>query len=140
MLQAGAADLKKVTKAWQEGRISNFDYLLFCNVASGRSFSDLTQYCVFPWVLSDYASKELDLDSPASFRDLSLPMGAMDPQRLSVLVRRFREMPREEVLFWLYAQARRQSLSWPIAFCTLILFCDCPASQHSYPRGPVPGQ
>ncbi len=30
---------------------------------------------VFPWVLADYTSPTLDLGSPASFRDLSKPMG-----------------------------------------------------------------
>lgn len=89
--------MKAVTRAWQHGQISNFDYLLFCNFASGRTFSDLTQYCVFPWVLADYTSKQLQLDSSDSFRNLSLPMGAIDPQRLSVLLQRYHEMPREEV-------------------------------------------
>ena len=35
--------LSKVTTAWQAGRISNLDYILFCNLAAGRSFNDLTQ-------------------------------------------------------------------------------------------------
>lgn len=26
-----------------------------------RSFQDLTQYSVFPWVIHDYTSKDLDL-------------------------------------------------------------------------------
>ena len=48
-------------------------------------------------MLAEYTSEQLDLDLPETFRDLSLPMGAIDPQRLSVLLQRFREMPREEV-------------------------------------------
>lgn len=31
---------------------------------------------VFPWVLADYTSEALDLNDPASFRDLSKPVGA----------------------------------------------------------------
>ena len=42
----------------------------------GRSFNDLTQYPVVPWTLADYTSPKLDLSNPASFRDLSKPMGA----------------------------------------------------------------
>lgn len=30
---------------------------------------------VFPWVLADYTSDTLDLNDPASFRDLSKPIG-----------------------------------------------------------------
>ncbi len=41
--------------------MSNFDYLMFLNFESGRSFQDFTQYPVFPWVLADYSSSELDL-------------------------------------------------------------------------------
>lgn len=30
-----------------------------------------------PWVLADYASPALDLSSPQTFRDLSLPVGEL---------------------------------------------------------------
>ena len=51
------------------------------NTFSGRSYNDWTQYPVFPWVLKDYVSDELDLNNPASFRDLSKPMGAQSARR-----------------------------------------------------------
>ena len=41
------------------------------NTLAGRSYNDLMQYPVFPWVLADYTSEELDLASPATFRDFS---------------------------------------------------------------------
>ena len=41
---------------------------MFLNREAGRSFQDLTQYPVFPWVVADYASATLDLDSDATFR------------------------------------------------------------------------
>ena len=37
----------------------------------GRSYNDLNQYPVFPWILRDYTSKQLDLSNPDTFRDLS---------------------------------------------------------------------
>lgn len=57
------------------------------NTLAGRSFNDLTQYPVFPWVLCDYVSDELDLDNPGVYRDLSKPMGAIGEAR----ARQFRE-------------------------------------------------
>ena len=42
--------LSSATSKWIKGEISNFDYLMHLNVAAGRSFQDLTQYPVFPWV------------------------------------------------------------------------------------------
>lgn len=51
------------------------------NTLAGRTYNDLTQYPVFPWVLRDYESEELDFTSPETFRDLSKPMGALSPRR-----------------------------------------------------------
>lgn len=69
------------TKKWLKGEISNFHYLMLVNTMAGRTFNDLTQYPVFPWVLADYTSEELDLKDPKTFRDLSKPMGAQSLQR-----------------------------------------------------------
>uniref|UniRef100_K3W8J6 BEACH domain-containing protein n=1 Tax=Globisporangium ultimum (strain ATCC 200006 / CBS 805.95 / DAOM BR144) TaxID=431595 RepID=K3W8J6_GLOUD len=52
------------------------------NTFAGRSFNDLTQYPVFPWVLSNYEDESLDLSDARNFRDLSKPMGALNPARL----------------------------------------------------------
>ncbi|KAL5618036.1 hypothetical protein FOVSG1_000258 [Fusarium oxysporum f. sp. vasinfectum] len=73
-------------KKWQKGEISNFHYLMMVNTMAGRTFNDLTQYPVFPWVLADYTSEDLDLDDPNTFRDLSKPMGAQTPNRVGGFV------------------------------------------------------
>ena len=82
-------DVKRLAKAllekWQKGSISNFDFLMKLNIYAGRSYNDLSQYPVMPWVLADYESEELDLTNPQSFRDLTKPMGAMDPGRLELM-------------------------------------------------------
>ncbi|KAI0597278.1 hypothetical protein F4775DRAFT_602867 [Biscogniauxia sp. FL1348] len=72
-----------IMRRWQKGEISNFHYLMLINTMAGRTFNDLTQYPVFPWVLADYTSDELNLDDPATFRDLSKPMGAQTARRQS---------------------------------------------------------
>ena len=69
------------TRKWVKGEISNFHYLMLVNTLAGRTFNDLTQYPVFPWVIADYKSEELDLTNPRSFRDLSKPMGCQTPER-----------------------------------------------------------
>ncbi len=51
------------------------------NTLAGRTFNDLNQYPVFPWVLADYTSPSLDLNAPASYRDLSKPVGALNEKR-----------------------------------------------------------
>lgn len=62
--QAEGGWLRRVTGAWQAGRLSNLDYLLFLNLAAGRSFCDLGQWPVAPWVLANYTSERLDLSDP----------------------------------------------------------------------------
>lgn len=71
----GQATTNPATRRWIKGEISNFHYLMLINTMAGRTFNDLTQYPVFPWVLADYTSDELDLTNPKTFRDLSKPMG-----------------------------------------------------------------
>ncbi|KAG5488568.1 hypothetical protein JIQ42_00176 [Leishmania sp. Namibia] len=83
----------RATALWRNRLLSNFDYLLVLNVLAGRTLNDMTQYPVFPWVLSDYTSEVLDLDNPATFRDLSMPIGACGGSDRRELVRqRYTEM------------------------------------------------
>lgn len=41
----------------QRGEISNFQYLMHLNTLAGRSYNDLMQYPVFPWILADFDSE-----------------------------------------------------------------------------------
>ncbi|KAI3886193.1 hypothetical protein MKX03_010713 [Papaver bracteatum] len=66
---------KSFSKRWQNGEISNFQYLMHLNTLAGRGYNDLTQYPVFPWVLADYESETLDLTDQNTFRKLDKPMG-----------------------------------------------------------------
>lgn len=66
----------KWTEMWMRREISNFEYLMQLNASAGRSYNDITQYPIFPWVLQDYESSELHLDDPKVYRDLKRPIGA----------------------------------------------------------------
>lgn len=85
-----AASANPATKRWLKHEISNFHYLILVNAMAGRTFNDLTQYPVFPWVLADYTSEELDLTNPKTFRDFSKPMGAQTPARAYEFQERYR--------------------------------------------------
>ncbi|KAI8602080.1 hypothetical protein EDD21DRAFT_372860 [Dissophora ornata] len=75
------SSIADITAKWEKHDISNFQYLMHLNTMAGRTYNDLTQYPVFPWILADYTSEELDLTNPKTFRDLSRPMGAQTPDR-----------------------------------------------------------
>ncbi|XP_057676681.1 neurobeachin a isoform X5 [Corythoichthys intestinalis] len=78
-----------MTQRWQRREISNFEYLMFLNTIAGRTYNDLNQYPVFPWVLTNYESEELDLTLPGNFRDLSKPLGALNPKRAAFYAERY---------------------------------------------------
>ncbi|KAL7542224.1 hypothetical protein ACHAXR_011601, partial [Thalassiosira sp. AJA248-18] len=71
----------KITSQWVQGKITNFDFIMHLNSFAGRTYNDLTQYPVFPWVLADYESEEIDLNDPKVYRDFSKPMGAQNDTR-----------------------------------------------------------
>ena len=85
-----ASSMNPATKKWLKGEISNFHYLMLVNTMAGRTFNDLTQYPVFPWVLADYTSEELDLNNPKTFRDFSKPMGCQTQERQREFKERYR--------------------------------------------------
>eukprot|EP01022_Parablepharisma_sp_SALTPOND_P026736 TRINITY_DN64738_c0_g1_i1.p1 TRINITY_DN64738_c0_g1~~TRINITY_DN64738_c0_g1_i1.p1 ORF type:complete len:763 (+),score=62.32 TRINITY_DN64738_c0_g1_i1:371-2659(+) len=90
------ADVEYNSQLWVDGKLSNYDYLLFLNRIASRTFNDLSQYPVFPWVLSEYYSSStcifsqpcinpqiaLDLSNPEVYRDLSKPIGALNAKKL----------------------------------------------------------
>ncbi|XP_053730843.1 WD repeat- and FYVE domain-containing protein 4 isoform X2 [Synchiropus splendidus] len=94
---------------WQRGEISNFEYLMHLNTLAGRTYNDLMQYPVFPWVLADYHSETLDLSNPATFRDLSKPMGAQTEKRKLMFTRRYEDMANS---------AEEGDLPAPCHYCT----------------------
>jgi Beige/BEACH domain/WD domain, G-beta repeat len=82
----------KLTELWRKRKISNFEYLMALNRMAGRSFNDLTQYPVFPWILADFQSEKIDLTDSRVYRDLSKPVGALNPDRLAQLLERYGEL------------------------------------------------
>ncbi|KAG7526280.1 FAN protein [Solea senegalensis] len=84
---------------WQRGHLSNYEYLLHLNNLADRSCNDLSQYPIFPWVIADYSSAQLDMTNAATFRDLSKPVGALNKERLDRLLTRYRGMPEPRFMY-----------------------------------------
>lgn len=73
--------LTEATNQWRNGSITNWEYLMKLNGLGGRSYNDLMQYPVIPFVLANYTSRILDLKSTETFRDLRKPMAVQDKNR-----------------------------------------------------------
>jgi factor associated with neutral sphingomyelinase activation len=91
--------IEKYTKQWIEGQMSNYEYLIALNSAANRTRNDMSQYPVFPWVLTNYESDFLDLTDPKNYRNLSKPMGALNPTRLKTFKERYMHMPEPKFLY-----------------------------------------
>ncbi|XP_063221149.1 lysosomal-trafficking regulator isoform X2 [Bacillus rossius redtenbacheri] len=77
--QASTGDsLSDIVQLWREGLITNWEYLTQLNKMAGRSYNDLMQYPVYPFVLADYQSKLLDLTSRSVYRNFKKPMAVQD--------------------------------------------------------------
>lgn len=77
IVQCPAADdgrLARLTQHWRDGQLTNWEYLMALNQISGRTFQDLMQYPVFPWVLADYKSGTLCLTDARVYRQLGVPI------------------------------------------------------------------
>jgi hypothetical protein len=77
LMRVGVNDLAKM---WSEGVLDNLSYLCLLNRLGGRSYSDFSQYFVFPWILSDFNNSG---DHKIDRRELGLPMGQIGWKRRS---------------------------------------------------------
>ena len=74
-------NLKLLYENWSKWKISSLKFLMLLNLYASRSFHDLNQYPVFPWIITDYASKTLtvlETKEETKIRKFNTPMGMMD--------------------------------------------------------------
>lgn len=116
---------KIVPCKWKNWIIYMFLYLTFLLISlADRSKNDLTQYPVFPWVVADYKSDKLDLSNIDTFRDLSKPMGALNPDRLEKLKERYHEMNINKFLYGSHYSAPGLVLFYLVRI-SLVTFLNC---------------
>ena len=71
--------LSEISNLWIKNKISNFDYLMLLNSLSGRSLINLSQYYIFPVLLTNFEHSILNWLNKSIYRDLSLPIFACSP-------------------------------------------------------------
>jgi hypothetical protein len=87
------ASLQSATEEWEEHGMSNYEYLLFLNLMSGRTFNDLTQYPVMPWTRIDFEPRnKLAPASPKSAGVFDDQDGRSAPSRRAEVFRSFRDL------------------------------------------------
>lgn len=89
--------VKFYTKKWLDNKLDNFGYLLALNKLASRSFHDLSQYPVFPWVIKDFTSESLDMKDPGIYRDFKWPIGAQDEEHRKEIIKKYTQFQEEDM-------------------------------------------
>ena len=72
-------NLKHIYEKWKKWEISTLQLLMFLNIYANRSYNDINQYPVFPWIITDYKSEKLPkINDKNLFRPLDTPMGMLE--------------------------------------------------------------
>ena len=101
---------QSLTDLWIGREISNFEYIMHLNLMSGRSFNDLSQYPIFPWVIADFTSDTLSLLDIKTYRDLSKPIGALNSQKFALIKNRANQMNESNNTNYLYSSGHSYPL------------------------------
>lgn len=83
---------RTMTQAWVHRKITNYEYLMYVNTVAGRSFNDMSQYPVFPWIIANYTSSKLNLTEAKTFRDLRWPMGAQQEHQREIFHQKYKDL------------------------------------------------
>ena len=103
MASGRLCELREAQRLWKTNQWTNFQYLMYVNDIAGRSFKNIFQYPIFPWVLADYCSSTIDLLKPSSYRDFSKPAAALSFQRASNALEMYKALQDSHVEHpWMY--------------------------------------
>ena len=69
-------NLKNIYDKWMKWEIPTLKLLMILNFYANRSYNDINQYPVFPWIITDYTSD--NLPSPPPIRPMGTPMGMLE--------------------------------------------------------------
>ena len=93
------ADIKNVISLYKKGEITNYEYLLYLNKLSTRTYNDLTQYPIFPWLIlkiqilyditntddsflvNSISNNDINENQKSYIRDLKYPISMQTPKK-----------------------------------------------------------
>ena len=89
-------DIKNILFSFRKGKISNYEYLLNLNKYSTRTYNDLSQYPVFPWLVFEHDKIEeiftlmKNNDNNCSYlRDLNYPISLQTKEKRQIAYEKY---------------------------------------------------
>ncbi|KAM7542475.1 hypothetical protein Aperf_G00000007061 [Anoplocephala perfoliata] len=112
--------------AWLRGQISNFDYIIALNSAAGRTYNDITQYPIFPWVIADYESQVLNLKRiQGTYRRLDRPISVQSDVVAATVMQKYEDLKAqqmEQAMIGSGSEDQQHALLYPVyhysSFCS----------------------
>ena len=75
-----------ILQKWRNNEISNFDFLNLLNKYSSRSYNDLNQYPIFPWIFDSYDNLT---EKNNKLRDFKYPISAQSLEKRNFLIEKY---------------------------------------------------
>ena len=91
--------LDQALEKWSEGFLNTYSYIMLLNTLSGRTYNNLAQYPIYPWILKDYSSNEIDLNESNTYRDFMYPIYAQDDESRETLKMKYESFDEVEVKY-----------------------------------------
>lgn len=70
--------ISNIKELWKNNKISTLEYLMWINIYGNRSYRDISQFPVLPWIIDNYKTKTFqEILENDHIRDFKTPMGVM---------------------------------------------------------------
>ena len=86
--------VKSLVSEWQQEQITTYEYLLFLNKYSTRTYNEVNQYPIFPWLIRKFAINEDQKgqrETSSELRDFRYPMAAQNEESRQSALNRFKD-------------------------------------------------
>ena len=83
--------VNKLIIEWQEEQLTTYEYLLFLNKFSSRTYNDVNQYPVFPWIKRKFEMIKGEKEAKPVPRDFKYPMSSQREELRKEALNRFKE-------------------------------------------------
>ena len=84
--------VSKKIDSWKEWEISNFELIMWLNVYGNRSYNDLSQYPIFPWLIVNYEDPIIEESTPTEKKNDKKQNSEVDTEMENIPIEKYRDL------------------------------------------------
>ena len=92
-------NIKKLTHEWQDEHLTTYEYLLFLNKYASRTYNDINQYPIFPWIITKYTTDKDLKDNKPQQRNFKFPMASQNEESRKIALNRYEDEEQNKYSF-----------------------------------------